>query len=69
MGTNNVFENVKRQKIGHYDFLKYPFFYDYIRIGLHGIVNGLQDEHFMACLLWQIYQRTRLPCQLINHDS
>lgn len=25
MGTNDVFENAKRQKIGHYNFLKYHF--------------------------------------------
>ncbi|SMH70928.1 protein of unknown function [Candidatus Nitrosotalea okcheonensis] len=58
MITNNVHEILKRQKIGHYDFLKYHFSYDYRRIKLHKSRTVSQDRYFIAFLLWQIYSRT-----------
>jgi hypothetical protein len=57
MGTNWVFENSKKQKIGHYDFLKYPFFYEDIQIKPHATWKGSKDDHFRACLLCKIYQK------------
>ena len=59
MSTNDVFKIIRRQKIGHCNFLKYPFSYDYSLIKLPGKKEESQNVLFMAHLRWwQIYPRT-----------